>query len=225
VTDSEADPETAAAPTTLAEAEEELARAEARAEAARARAAALRRQAEAAFGSTPATKGSRTAALTALIAAVVGGVMIIVGSFAACGYMLWQHHAFARDQRRTAEFAAAARQDVATLMSIDADHAAESVQRTIGVTTGALKSQMEATSTFMVKNAQEAKVTTKATVEDVAVQSMTANSAVVLVVAKSDTVNADKSKRVPGFWRLSINLDRDGGQIKISKLDLMDFLP
>ena len=95
------------------------------------------------------------------------------------------------------------------------------MQRTLDVTTGMLKSQLEATSTYMVKSAQDAKVTTKATVEDVAVESMTDNSAVVLVVAKSDTINPDKSKRPPVFWRLSINLDRDSGQLKISKLDFV----
>ena len=106
-------------------------------------------------------------------------------------------------------------------MSIDPDHAMENVQRTIDATTGALKSQLESTATYMVKDAQQAKVTTKATVEDVAVESMTDNSAVVLVVAKSDTTNPDKSKRPPVFWRLSVNIDGDGGQLKISKLDFV----
>jgi Mce-associated membrane protein len=50
---------------------------------------------------------------------------------------------------------------------------------------------------------------------------MTGNSAVVLVVAKSDTTNPDKSKRPSVFWRLSINLERDGDQLKISKLDFV----
>jgi Mce-associated membrane protein len=95
------------------------------------------------------------------------------------------------------------------------------VHRTIDVTTGALKSQLEATSDYVAKTAQDAKVTTKATVEDVAVESMTENSAVVLVVAKSDTINPDKSKRPPVFWRLSVNIDRDAGQLKLSKLDFV----
>jgi Mce-associated membrane protein len=135
--------------------------------------------------------------------------------------MVWQHYALLREQRHAAQFAAAARQGVTTLMSLDADHAAESVQRTIDVTTGALKSQFEATASYLVKNAQDAKVTTKATVEDVAVESMTDNSAVVLVVAKSDTINPDKSKRPTVFWRISVNIERDGGQLKMSKLDFV----
>ena len=152
---------------------------------------------------------------------VSAAIVLIVASLAATGFMVWQHYALVREQRHAAQFAAAARQGVTTLMSLDADHAMESVQRTIDVTTGALKSQFEATAGFLVKNAQEAKVSTKATVEDVAVESMTDNSTVVLVAAKSDTINTDKSKRPTVFWRMSVNIDRDGGQLKMSKLDFV----
>jgi Mce-associated membrane protein len=148
-------------------------------------------------------------------------IMLIVASLGATGFMVWQHYALVRQQRHAAEFAAAARTGVVTLMSLDANHAAESVQHTIDVSTGALKSQLEATASYLVKNAQEAKISTKATVEDVAVESMTDNSAVVLVVAKSDTINPDKSKRPPVFWRISVNIDRDDGQLKMSKLDFV----
>jgi Mce-associated membrane protein len=228
VTESNDDPAITEAPGSLAEAEEELSRAEARAEAARARAAELRRQAEgAAEPAKPALKRSRRWRLPRLrrptpkAVGVSAAIVLIVASLAATGFMVWQHYALVREQRHAAQFAAAARQGVTTLMSLDADHAAESVQRTIDVTTGALKSQFEATAGFLVKNAQEAKVSTKATVEDVAVESMTDNSAVVLVVAKSDTINPDKSKRPPVFWRISVNIDRDGGQLKMSKLDFV----
>ena len=107
------------------------------------------------------------------------------------------------------------------MMSIDPAHAAENLQHTIDDATGALKSQLEATSSYVVKNAQEAQVTTKATVQDVAVESMTDSSAVVLVVAKSDTINPDKSNRPTVFWRLSVNIERDGNRLKMSKLDFV----
>jgi Mce-associated membrane protein len=226
VTDSDADPATTEAPASLAEAEDELSRAEARAEAARARAAELRRQAEDGAGEAKPSKAkshwsSRLPRPTRKKVGVGTAIVLIAASLGASGYFAWQHYALAREQRHAAEFAAAARQGVATLMSLDADHAMESVQRTIDVTTGALKSQLESTSSYVAKNAQDAKVTTKATVQDVAVESMTDNSAVVLVVAKSDTTNPDKSKRPPVFWRLSVNIDRDAGQLKLSKLDFV----
>jgi Mce-associated membrane protein len=228
VTDSDAAPATSDAPASLAEAEEQLSRAEARAEAARARAAELRRRAEGgAETAKPASTRLRRWRLPRLHrptrkgVGVSAAIVLMVASLAATGFMVWQHYALVREQRHAAQFAATARQGITTLMSLDADHAMQSVQRTIDVTTGALKSQFEATASYLVKNAQEAKVSTKATVEDVAVESMTENSAVVLVVAKSETINPDKSKRPSVFWRISVNIDRDGNQLKMSKLEFV----
>jgi Mce-associated membrane protein len=242
VTDSDADPSTTEAPDSLAEAEEELVRAEERAEAARARAAELRREAEVGSSEQPdATEDAAGAGADAERAAsrwrrrwpwrlrrptrkAVGvgtAIVLICASLAASGYIVWQHRSLVQQRQHAEEFAAAAREEVATLMSIDPAHAAENLQHTIDDTTGALKSQLEATSSYMAKNAQDAQVSTKATVQDVAVESMTDNSAVVLVVAKSDTINPDKSVRPPVFWRLSVNIDRDGDRLKMSKLEFV----
>ena len=240
MTDSDADPSTTEAPDSLAAAEEELIRAEERAEAARARAAELRREAEA--GSSEQSDATEDAAgadakpavsrlrrrwpwrlrrPTRKAVGVGTAIVLICASLAASGYIVWQHRTLVQRRQHAEEFAAAAREEVATLMSIDPAHAAENIQHTIDDTTGALKSQLEATSGYMAKNAQDAQVTTKATVQDVAVESMTDNSAVVLVVAKSDTINPDKSVRPPVFWRLSVNIDRDGDRLKMSKLDFV----
>lgn len=241
VTDSHDDPATTDAPASLAEAEQEVIRAESRAEAAKARAAELRQQAEAnsdetsdaaagtddvdqtesAPGRWRRWRAPRVPRPSRKAVGISTATAVISASLIATGYMVWQHYALLREQRHTAEFAAVARKGVATLMSIDPDHAAQSVERTIDLTTGALKSQLQATEVFMVKNAQEAKVTTTASVEAAAVESMTDNSAVVLVVAKSETTNPDKSKRPTVFWRISVNIDRDGGQLKMSKLDFV----
>jgi Mce-associated membrane protein len=240
VTDSDADPSTTEAPDPLAEAEAELARAEERAEAARARAAELRREAGAGSSEGPeATDDVELAELkparwrsrprwrwriprpTRKAVVVGSGIVLLCVALAASGYIVWQHRTLVQQQQHAAEFAAAAREEVASMMSIDPAHAAENLQHTIDDTTGALKSQLEATSSYMVKNAQDAQVTTKATVQDVAVESMTDNSAVLLVVAKSDTINADKSNRPTVFWRLSVNIERDGDRLKMSKLDFV----
>jgi Mce-associated membrane protein len=240
VTDSDAEPSTTEAPDSLAAAEEELVRAEERAEAARARAAELRREAEASSSehsdatedadvaeARPAASRSRPRWLrrrrrpTRNAVGVGAAIVLLCASLAASGYFVWQHRLLVQRQQHAAEFVAAAREEVAAMMSIDPAHAAENIQHTIDDTTGALKSQMEATSSYVVKNAQDARITTKATVEDVAVESMTDNSAVVLVVAKSDTINPDKSKRPIVFWRLSVNIDRDGDRLKMSKIDFV----
>jgi Mce-associated membrane protein len=249
MTDSDAGyPGAAEAPNSVAEAEEEAARAQSRADEARAHAMRLRRQADGTSRGQRDTTDTADTATTAVENGAgeaeprsarsrrwrlrwvrrprrkvvrVAAIALVVASLAMSGYLVWQHLTFAHERQRAAEFTTAARHGVEMLMSIDPDHAKENIQRLIDNTTGELKSQLEVTATSIVKNAQDAKVTTKATVEDVAVESMTDNSAVVLVVAKSDTTNPDKSKRPPVSWRLSVDINRDGGQLKMSKLEFV----
>jgi Mce-associated membrane protein len=72
-----------------------------------------------------------------------------------------------------------------------------------------------------VEQVEQSKLSTKATVTAVAVESMTADSAVVLVTTKSEAVDADNAKSPPRYWRLVMTLQRDGGQLKIAKIEFV----
>jgi Mce-associated membrane protein len=235
----------AVAPAPDTGAEDEVAEAEARAEAARARLVWLRRAAETEDADDDAVSGDaeqrppkQTRKRLRLprrpgrprwlrrpgrkTVAVGVGAVLVSTSLGASGYMLRQHHAAVHKRQLAAEFSAAARQGITALMSIDPDHAKEDVQRTIDASTGDQKNQLSVLSTLIVKKAEDTKVGTKVTVEAVAVQSLSDNSGVVLVAAKTDPTGPDNAKPPPAVFRLSVNMARDGGQLKMSKVD---FLP
>jgi len=106
-------------------------------------------------------------------------------------------------------------------MSIDPDHAKEDVQRMIDASTGEQKNTLSVLSTLIVEKAEESKVGSKVTVEAVAIESLSDNSGVVLVAAKIDATGPDNAKPPPALFRLSVNMDRDGGQLKMSKVDFL----
>jgi Mce-associated membrane protein len=149
------------------------------------------------------------------------GILLACASLAASGYMVWQDRTIVHKRQLAPEFAAAARQGVTTLMSIDPNHAREDIQRIIDASTGVLKAQIEARSTLMAQQAEESKVVSKVTVEAVGVESVDDNSGVALVSAKSDVTNPDNSKRPPMLWRISVTIQRDGGQLKMSGVDFL----
>lgn len=149
------------------------------------------------------------------------GIVLASASLGASGYMVWQHRTAVHKQQLAAEFAAAAREGVTSLMSIDANHAKDDIQRILDDATGDFKNQLSVMSGLMAKQAEESKVSSKATVEAAAVESLSDDSAVVLVAAKSDVINPDNTKRPPVVWRLSVGLTRDGGQLKMSKVDFL----
>lgn len=221
-------PQATDADSRLAEAEEEVAQAEARAEEARAHAARLRQQAAESDDSeaSPAERirpRRRWLRRSANRKAVALGVAIVLSCalFGASGYMERQYLVAVHKRQHAAEFTQAARQAAVTLLSINADHAKEDLQRVIDDSTGEFKSQLQVTARNIADGIEKSKVSTKATVQAVAVQSITDDSGVVLVAAKSDASRADNAQPRPASWRLRINLTRDGGQLKMSKVEFV----
>ena len=193
--------------------------AEARAEAARLRAAELRRQLddlEQLDASNPS--GSPTRLIATLIAAVA-----TVALLSATGYMLWQHRSAEQQRRQAAEYAATARQGVINLMSVDYTTAKDTVQRVIDGSTGRFRSNFEESADDFVRALQEEKIVTRATVNDAAVDSVTGNSAVVLISATSQREGADspKSQQQPRVWRVVVTMERDGDQMKLSGIEFV----
>jgi Mce-associated membrane protein len=135
--------------------------------------------------------------------------------------MVVSHRHQAAEEQSRAEYAAAARQSVVTLMSLDFNKAKEDVQRIVDNSTGQFRDDFKNQSEDFVKVAQDSKVITEVTVNSTAVESMTNDSAVVLVSASSRVTNSAGAKQEPRSWRLSVNLQRDGGQIKMSKVEFV----
>ena len=154
------------------------------------------------------------------IAAAVA-VLCTAALLAGSGYMIWNHRAAEKLQQQNAEYAAAARQGVVTLMSLDFNTAQENVQRIIDNSTGQFKDDFEQQAADFVTVAQDSEVVTDVTVNSTAVETMTDDSAVVLVAASSRVTNASGANQEPRTWRLSVGLQREDGQIKMSKVEFV----
>lgn len=133
--------------------------------------------------------------------------------------MVMQHRNVEAKQRQAAEYAAAAKQSVVTLMSLDFSSVDEDVQRILDNSTGDFRTEFEAQAKDFATVAKESKVVTEATATAAAVESMTDNDAVVLVTATSTVSNTAGAQQEPRSWRLAVSLARDGDQIKMSKVE------
>lgn len=216
-------------------AEAEADAAEARADAARARAAELRRTledtavvedaavTEDTTAPPPQDPSTQPAATLMRAAAVAITTLVTAGLLAATGYMLWQHQKTAQQRHSAAEFVAAARQDVVNLMSMDYNKSQESVQRVLDGSTGKFKANFDETADEFAKALRDEKIITSATVNDAAVDSMTGDSAVVLVSATSrrEGKQAPKEQQQPQVWRVVLTLEREGDQIKMSGVEFV----
>jgi Mce-associated membrane protein len=157
--------------------------------------------------------------LTVVGAALV--VLLTLGFLGAGGYMMWQHRQTVAEQQRSAEFAAGARQGVVTLMSLDFNRAADDVKRILENTTGDFRKDFESQAEEFTKVAQESKVVTEATVNATAVQSMTQDTATVLLSVTTRVSNVQSQQQEPRSWRLAVDVARDGDQIKLAKVEFV----
>jgi Mce-associated membrane protein len=208
-------------------AEAQAAEAQARADAARARADELRRQlaqdeSTAALDleqpTPPPSRSVPWAAVGAGVAAAASAGLIVVTAL-----MLWSHQNVSQQRQREAEFVAAARQNVVNLLAIDYNTAQDSVQRVLDGSTGKFRTNFEETAEDFIKALQDEKITTTATVNDAAMESMTAEGATVLISATSrrEGPKAPKDQQEPRVWRIVLTLERDGSAIKMSGVEFV----
>ncbi|HNM83479.1 MAG TPA: hypothetical protein PKI77_03055 [Mycobacterium sp.] len=216
----------------IAAAEAEAAEADARAAEARARAARARatearlRAAEPSPDTTPVPATGRAAPVRYVrrmvrpVAAVLGAAAVL-GLLGISTYILRSHRAVEADRQHAAQYSAAARQGVVNMMAINYNTAQADVQRVLDSATGRFKEDFESTSKDLVKALQEGKILTEVDVKSVALQSMTNESAVVLVSAVSQRGDPKATDRDPRTWRAVVTVNREGDQIKVSNLEFV----
>jgi Mce-associated membrane protein len=165
-------------------------------------------------------RGGRLGLMLKILGAAIAAACTVVLITLSVVMVISHRHQAAEDQRR-AEYTAAARQSAVTLMSLDFNKAKEDVQRIIDNSTGQFRDDFKNQADDFIKVAQDSKVVTEVTVNATGVESMTDDTAVVLVSATSRVTNTAGAKQDPRSWRLSVNLRRDGGQIKMEKVEFV----
>ena len=158
----------------------------------------------------------------ASIAKYAAVILAVIGIAALASTSAWivVKHGQAEHQRDlSAQFSAAARQGVVSLMSLDFNRAKEDVQRIVDNSTGQFREDFQNQAEEFAKVAESSKVVTEANVTATAVQTMTEDTADVLVAAASTITNAQGAKEDPRSWRLIVSVARDGDQIKMAKVE------
>jgi Mce-associated membrane protein len=148
-------------------------------------------------------------------------ILAICGLLAASGWMLWHHHTVLAERQRSAAYVAAARQGVVNLTSLDFNKAKEDVQRVLDSATGEFRDDFQRRADDFVSVVKDSKAVTEGSVKASAVESMSKDSAVVLVLANERVTNSAGAKDDPRAFRFRVSVVRDGDQLKISKVEFV----
>jgi Mce-associated membrane protein len=155
--------------------------------------------------------------------ATVLAVGVVLAATGASVEMIVDHRDAIRQRQNVAEFAAAARQGVVTLTSLDFEHAKEGIQDILEVSTGTFKDDILKMAGDFTNVVEQSKVVSQGSVQATAVErdSITENSAVVLVASTSEITNEAGAKQDPRKYRLIVTITRDDGQLKMSKVEFV----
>ena len=125
------------------------------------------------------------------------------------------------ERQRSAAFVAAARQGVVNLTSLDFNKAKEDVQRVLDSATGEFRDDFQRRADDFTSVVKDSKAVTEGSVAATAVESMSKDSAVVLVLANERVTNSAGAKDDPRAFRFRVSVVRDGDQLKISKVEFV----
>ena len=198
----------------LAEVEAEEADAREQAALAKARAEQLRNAGTVGGEDEPAVQASRAggrprwgrAVALAVCALAVGGLLALTG------IMLTKHKQVAAQR---------AHDGVIALLSIDHSRAQADVQRVLDMSIGAFHDDFASRAADFVKTAQDSKAVTQGSVAASALESITADSAIVLLAASSQVTNVNGARGDPRPWRMSVTMSRDDDKWKMSNVEFV----
>lgn len=155
------------------------------------------------------------------IAVAAAAAVLLVAGLGGSGYITWHHRQTTDTTAEAAEFTEAAKQGVVALTSLDFSRADADVHRVLDHSTGAFRSDFQGRAADFTTVIQQSKVATEGRVTAAAMESMTGDSAVVLVSATSQVTNSAGAKQEPRTWRLSVTVTREGDTIKMSKVEFV----
>ena len=155
------------------------------------------------------------AAALAVCALAIGGLLALTG------IMINNHKQVSAERAHDREVVEAADNGVVALLSIDHSRAQDDVQRVLDLSIGAFHDDFASRADDFVKTAQDSKAVTKGSITASALESATADSAIVLLAASSQVTNLSGARGDPRPWRMSVTMSRDEDKWKMSNVEFV----
>jgi Mce-associated membrane protein len=147
--------------------------------------------------------------------ALVVGLAVVTALAGWVGFRAYESHS--GDQQRNL-FLQVGRQGAINLTTIDWQHADTAVQRILNSATGTFFDDFSKRSRPFIDVVKQAQSTSVGTVTEAGVESVTGDSAQILVAVSVKTSNIGAPEQKPRAWRMRINVQRVGDEAKISKV-------
>jgi Mce-associated membrane protein len=171
----------------------------------------------------PATPSKEPAKepMSAVRRATLFGLAVAVALAVLVGWLGFRAHESHQAQTQRSQFLQAARQGALNLTTIDWQRADADVQRILDGATGQFYEEFAKRSQPFVDVVRQTKSTTVGTITQAGLESQTAGTAQVLVALIVKTSNAGAPEQDPRAWRMRIDVQKVGDQVKVSNVEFV----
>jgi Mce-associated membrane protein len=142
-------------------------------------------------------------------------VVVLAGPVGWLGFRVYQSH---QAQAQRSQFLQVARQGALSLTTIDWQHAEADVHRILDGATAEFYDDFAKRSQPFIEVLKQTQAKTVGTITEAGLKSETTDSAQALVAVLVQTSNAGESEQVPRAWRMRINVQKVGDQVKVSNV-------
>jgi Mce-associated membrane protein len=146
------------------------------------------------------------------------GVAMVVVLAGLVGWLGFRAHQSQQVQVQRSQFLQVARQGALNLTTIDWQHAEADVHRILDGATGEFYDDFAKRSQPFIEVLKKAQAKTVGTITEAGLESQTADSARALVAVSVQTSNAGEPEEVPRAWRMRIDVQKVGDQVKVSNV-------
>ena len=153
--------------------------------------------------------------------AMIAGLVAVVALGGLTGWLGFRAYQSQRDEEQRNLFLQVGRQGALNLTTIDWQQADQDVQRILDSATGTFYDDFEKRAkpfTEVVKQAQSKSV---GTIAEAGLESASDNGARVLVAVTVKTSNAGAPEQAPRAWRMRIDVEKVGGEAKVSNVEFV----
>jgi Mce-associated membrane protein len=150
--------------------------------------------------------------------ALILGLVTVVALAGVCGWLGFRAYESRKAAHERSLFLQVGRQGALNLTTIDFEHVDDDVKRILASSTGAFYDEFEARSQPFKEVVKQAKSKSVGTIAEAGVQSISDDSADVLVAVTVKTSNAGAAEQEPRAWRMLISVQKDGDEAKVSNV-------
>lgn len=165
-------------------------------------------------------EGGRTP-VSPLRLALLAGIAVLVAAVGLTGYLGYRSYQAQQSEDRHDSYLQAARQGAINLTTIDWTHADADIQRILDSATGTFHDEFTRNAQPFVDVVKNAQSTSVGSVTEAGVESESTDGARVLVAVSVKTSNAGGGDADPRKWRMRIDVQQLGDQIKVSNVQFV----